>query len=235
LVGYDASMEDAIFSQAVELLDSGKVTLNDLAKILAGKEEFDQTPVKLPLPASITLTEIDALSEITTKYGRVIPTEVRQLKEDEVEEIFTERSTLETIKKMVANREADIRTTLLNHFDVKNVHRVNESTPRDKDGHFILESAEPIPNTRQKFTWEVRPGTPTISVAELKKMAQDPEDCRISWADYLSMTKVPEPERTFSEDKALEALKKSPKLLEAIAAAAVPAKVTGAFFVRNQK
>jgi hypothetical protein len=228
-------LETQIFEAMELVLNSGSVTMDDLARLLAGTMEPESVPEKLPVPAIITPTEKLALKKLPEAFGSVVPLERRRLTFFELTEIYGERQLLDTVETMVNRRKANLKLTVVNHFDVtleKN-DAVGPETLRQNEGHYLIPSSEPIPETHQKFTWEISEGAPQISPMELQKMAEDPECELISHDEWLSMTVIPTPRRVFSEEKAMKALRANPKLMEAMAKATIPGRKIGSFHIRS--
>lgn len=131
---------------------------------------------------------------------------------------------LTDITKMAKDRTEAIRTTVLNHSDATILDGLTDEEiasldlKRDKDGHYVpLESTEVrgAPSDPTKFNVVVTKGSAGLNVEALKAMAKDPEDDRITWQEFLSMT---EPVRVFDNAKAIIAARKNPELLKAVAA-----------------
>jgi thioesterase domain-containing protein len=174
----------------------------------------------------ITDEEQEAIDTLPDFYGSVVPTTRRELAPIELADLFNERRVLDLVLAVVARRKEDIRTSVLNHFDVEaeKAGTVDAETPRDKDGHYILAADVPIPGAGVKYAWEVSQGAADISSADLKEA--------LSHEDWLAVT---EPVRVFDEHKAILHLKKRPQLLATLAGIVRPGKPKGAFNIRKVK
>ena len=226
-------MSTEIVRTAVErqLADGQIVSLADLKKALAQPAVQPPAPAKVPLPKQITAAQRDALEILPTVFGRVVPTEKRLLQPTELTDLHTERQTLDVVEKMAAARKADIRTAVVNHFDVQAGEA--EGAFRDSEGHVLTAAKAPIPGTDQAFSWEVRDGSGgDITDQALQDLVKNP-DSSFTHDDYLAMTSQV---RVVDEPKLLLHLRKHPELAAELAKAITPKGApVGSFYVRSAK
>src|ERR1700758_3028985 len=104
---------------AIEGINSGSISWGDLAKALAGELDQPIEKYKKVLPTDITVEQYEAIEALPGIFGAVVPDTFRKLDEEELEDLIYEREVEDIIAKMLAKRKEDIRTTILNHFDVK--------------------------------------------------------------------------------------------------------------------
>jgi hypothetical protein len=219
----------------LDLADGRIVKLSDLTAALAKPAERPKAPEVIPLPSLITPAQREALSLLPVVYGGVVPTEKRQLTPTELAQLLVERATLDTIGAMAEARKADIRTTVVNHFDKKleASDAVTDETWVDREGHYVVAAKEPVMGTTQSWSWEERPASaPNLTELMLKDLANDPES-GFSKEDYLACTAQV---RVVDENKLMLHLKKNPQLAH-IFAKVLPASgaKTGALYVRGKK
>lgn len=229
-------MSTEIVRTAVErqLADGQIVSLADLKKALAKPATQPPPPAVVPLPKEITEPQRAALEILPTVFGMVVPDQKRALTPGELSLLHTERQTLDTVEKMAAARKADIRTTLVNHFDVQaEAAGVPEGTFRDAEGHVLKSAKVIIPGTDRAFSWEVRDGSGgDITDQALQDLVKDP-DSAFTHEDYLAMTSQV---RVVDEPKFLLHLRKHPELAAEIAKAITPKGApVGALYVRSAK
>lgn len=211
-------------SSALALVESGKLTLAQAVLQLSAPVEVPQSaPVAYKVP-QISDTQRAALTLLPSVYGSVVPNERRELTQQEVTALLTERNTLDQVLAFAKKRKEDsIRETLANHFDVAAERKGVTDALRDDKGHYILDDTREVEagGTGEKFTFSASNPSPEISSADLEAahLAGD-----ISREDYLSITSEPTVKRVFNEDKARKAIKANPDLLGKIAAATKPGK-----------
>lgn len=225
---------DALVTQAIDLVNKGSISLSQVLKALAPPEERLPVPTKLPLPAVITDAQKAALDKLPTVFGKVVPTERRELAALEIKALWDERQTLDEIGKLAENRKASIRTALFNHFDVMHEQSVGSEglivdAEFDKDGHYKTEATVPIPDSGMVFRREVTEGAPTVPLAALTDALEAGE---ITKREFLEMTRQT---RVVDEHKVMGVLKKNPKLIHVLAKRATPGKKTAAFWPRPEK
>jgi hypothetical protein len=217
-------------STVLKGLNEGSVTYDKLVALLApppAPTGFVPT-AKLPTPAEITPKERISLTRLMEVFGKVVPTERKALTIDEIGLLIDERQVLDDLLKLLASRKEDIRTTVLNHFDVEAekagraipVDEVDEdgkivkhATERNKDGFYLLPDEVVAPGRDNKFKRGVTEGSPSINLAKLAELADDPNFPLLSHQDYLDMT---EQVRVVRPDRVMDKLRKNPALAAAI-------------------
>jgi hypothetical protein len=227
------SLTAVLGKSLTEKIREGKVSLADVVKVLvpeAPTEALEE--YKIPLPATITAKAKAALEKLPEVYGGVVPTERRKLTDEELTALLAERDVCDTIKKLVeARKDSGIRTSILNHMDVVLEETLTEeqlkALERDKDGHYYSSAQVTVPESDQVFSWEVSPGTATLSPQKLKELDAAGE---IDHKLYLEIT---EPVRVVNEQRLLLAMSKDPEtVLALVKAASKPAKKKGSLYVR---
>lgn len=197
--------------------NSGSIDWKDLAKLLSSSEEKTVEKYKKVLPTDITVEQFEAIEALPGIFGVVVPDTFRKLDEEELEDLVYEREVEDVIAKMLAKRKEDIRTTILNHFDVKNE---GSDAPRDKDGHFLKSNSEVVGN--KKFTWEVNDPDPIINQDKLEELLTEDE-----WMHVTVDTRV------FDEERAMDYLKLHPELMDKIVQSVETPKPVGRFNIRD--
>lgn len=214
-------------------LANGKIVkLADLTKALAKPPTPPTPPAKVPLPAEITQAQREALELLPMIFGSVVPVEKRALQQSELTTLLTERQTLDTVEKMASERKADIRTSIVNHFDVVAEEQgVPEGTWRDADGHILKEAHVNVESSA--WSWEIREGSGgNLTDLALADLAAD-DSSPFSREDYLACTAQV---RVVDENKLLLHLKKNPHLAAEIAKAVTPKGApVGSLYVRKAK
>ena len=206
----------------------------DLLKILARPVRDEPPGAAPPLPVAITEEQSRALARLQEVYGKVMPTERRELARAEVRDLMEERLVLDEIEGMTKKRKEDQRTIIFNHFDAGYDRAVGvdgekdmgrEPPPRNKDGHYVFADDEAVPELGKKFTREVRKGTVTMNPRDLEALVTDEEakaEIRkalnddtwdFTHKDFIALTVQT---RLFDENKAMIALRKNPGLVAAL-------------------
>jgi hypothetical protein len=203
----------------------GTIKLPDLWKALAVPAP-SEVVAQAPLAAVITEKQTAALSHLPEVFGKVIPTEVRSLTEDEVATLMDERLTLDEIAALAEDRKKEIRTTVLNHIDEE---IDDDDAPRDKEGHVLTAAKIPAPEFGKVFSWELRNNGGTLNTSALLDLV---EAGTIDRQIYLDMTTQV---RVVDENKVMLQLKKHPELIDALGDAVTETSQTGSFYVRKQK
>lgn len=230
-----SSTEDSLVRQAVsKLVEDEEVSLDVILKTLAPKNHQDVAPADAPLPVRITKKQREALDQLPSVFGSVVPVERRLLQEEEVTSLIEERMTLDEVGKLAADRKESIRTTIFNHLDVEaeesGVTEVVDE--RDDRGHYKIPGQVHSPDHAKMFSREIRDQAPAISIAVLEELADDPDYPQFTRDDFLAMTTQT---RVIDENKIMIRLRKSPGLVEAIALATVPGKRVASLNLRNAK
>lgn len=210
-----------VIKEAVAKVKAGSIDFDDLLKLVAPPAERLPLPAKLPSPAKITDDERTALGKLTRVFGKVVPTERREITAAEVDLLLEEREVLKTIEGLVERRKDDIRTTVLNHFDLAyeaTLPRDDNGAPvvpddvyRDKDGHYVVGQHINGAESEKCFSGEPRKGSVVVTAADLEALEGQGE---ITHEDYLSMT---EQTRSFDQNKAMLYLKRKPGLIAKLA------------------
>jgi hypothetical protein len=207
----------------------GTIKLPEVWKALSTAETVESVET-IPLPAVITAAQQKALAKLVEVYGKVVPTEARALTDEEVSALMDERETLDEIGTLAEDRKKEIRTTVLNHFDVGygEDDTIGDS-PRDKDGHVLKAAKVASPDHGKVFSWELRQGGGTLDPASLLALV---EAGTIERSTYLAMTTQV---RVLDENKVMLELKKHPELIDALGEAVTKTSQTGSFNVRKAK
>lgn len=216
--------------QKVDVGDA-KDLVQVLAKI-APEPTKVPAPSKVPLPRKLTDEQKEALDKFPAVYGQVVPQERRALEVAEASALLDEKDTLKTIKKLAADREQDIRTTVFNHLDVLvEEEGLDESAERDDKGHYVV-AGEVFgeDDSPHKFVRQVSEQSPALSEAALRELSEDPE-VEFTHDDYLAMTS---PIRVVDENKVMLELKKRPELLSAIQKAVTPGRKSASLYARKR-
>ncbi len=203
---------------------AGTIKLPDVWKALAVPEAAE-VETQAPLPAVITDTQKAALAKLTKVFGKVVPTEVRALTDDEVTDLMDERLTLDEVEKLAKDRKAVIRTTVLNHIDTE----TEEEVPRDKEGHVLRAAKVDDPAHGKSFSWEMRKHGGALDPEGLLALV---EAGTIERSTYLAMTTQV---RVVDENKVMLELKKHPELIDALGDAITKTGQTGALNLREVK
>lgn len=215
---------------------SGKISLTDVLKALV-PDHNDRlpAPANVPLPAKITEKQKKALERLTEVYGKVVPTERRALQPTEIEALGHERETLDEIAKMAKARIENIRTTVYNHLDVE-VEAEDalwvsdaEAPLRDDKGFYIRSGEVTTPDLDGRFTREEREGSPTVTVEGLQAAK---EAGFLSHAEFLACTRQV---RLVDENGIIDAIRKNPAVLRALAQATTPGKKATSHYYRPKK
>lgn len=212
---------------------SGEISLAEVITTITPAKPSH--PIKrISLPANITDEQKAALKKLAKVYGQVVPTERRELTDEELIQILDERETIDVLIKFLKERKEDqIRTTVLNHMDVEQEGAITGKanfpwTETDKDGHYLIPSQVLVPGTDQVFSWEVSGGDAELSEDLLEQL--DAEG-KIDHELYLAVT---EPVRRLNQQKFLEQFALDPEgVTQVIAQATVPGKKKGSLYVRK--
>lgn len=204
-------------TDVAKLLSTGQITkISELLKKVVPPTGEHDVPVP-PLPSSLASTTLAAVAKLPDVFGKVQPTERRELTPVEVGLLHEERDTLKVIDSEVGHRLDAIRSTLYHHFDVKIEEEdadARTTVETDKDGFYLREGVLPIKGTDQCFKRETRNGTTTLSPMKLLDLVESGD---LSKEDYLAMTTQT---RVVDENKVMLLLKKKPDLLSVITKAA---------------
>lgn len=220
----------------LELVRSAAKSITSLDDVIRFLRPQAPAPAQVVLPpaAIITADEKAALERLPRVFGSVVPTERRDLKTEEVTKLHEERATLDVLEKMIKERKEAIRTTVLNALDVQFEAKADPGpgAARDKDGHYLQAGSINIPETHQRFSWEVSGGSVDVDPETLLAVADDPEVAEISHQDYLDVTT---PVRVVDISKFLAKLKEKPEVLIHTGAFVKQGSPRGALNIRKQR
>ena len=230
---------------SIELFQAPITSLRELYR--AVRQPESSVPVVVPVYTPLTEAQREALQSVPSTYPTVVPLERRDLTTTEVKELARLRADLDHLDAIVEAGKKRIRTAVLNAMDVRRENSAQEANPeadledllghmtRDKEGHYVEEGVKDtieIPGTNKVFSWEPVEGAPTITVEDLRQIADDPTEVSITHEDYLAMT---DQVRVVNEAKVLELLKKRPELLGALSKVTKPGTIRGSLYIRNRK
>lgn len=213
--------DDRINKLVRELLDHG----SDIGDLL--KQYGDITPVAVdpvvPETPPLTKEEIDALGQIAQIFGKVVPKSSRKLTEVELTKLAHERKTIDVVLTALDKRKSHaIKHFVANHLDeaLKADEGVDDDTPIDKDGHYLIKGEAKVKELGLRFERRVTDPLPTVNS---EKLLQAHLDGHFTREEYLALTKEPLVKRTFNNDRARLAIRNDPGLLAKLAEyAAVP-------------
>lgn len=229
-------MSDLVARGMLALRTDG-ANLRKVAAALLDDSPVPEGPKPQPAPV-IPMTDelVHALGILPAVFGKVQPTAVRTLSDEESRTLRDERAAIDEILKVLETRKSAIRGIVYNHLDkvAENEGVVSITTERDEAGHYIIarpknpERAE-IPGTTKEWSREYRAGSVTIEGARLKELL-DAGD--IDRATYLAFTREV---RVFDEAKAFEAISKDPGLLGVLRKITKKGRASTSLFIRNKK
>jgi hypothetical protein len=186
----------------------------DFNSVLKGLAQ-SYAPAAKPKVASLPVISEDdhsAIKKLVSVFGVVAPTSRRKLAPAERDALMTERETLDTVDKLVTKRKEAIRTIAYHHLDIEAEEDglVDENTPRDKDGHYILEGFVDTGHAKG-FKRSPRDGTAVLTVDAIRTL----EGLGVITHDeFLEATKQT---RIVHDDGILNLLKRRPELTQAFA------------------
>ncbi len=232
-------------AQLVQAAASG-VDLSELfERFAAGLVPHEQVVPRPVEVQKITEAEIKALTKaaraVRPLFGKVAPTERRELTDAELADLLAEREAIDALlkaaKKLKDRKDEGIKHTVANHLD-RQAERLGEARPeatddlpateRDKHGHYLVGNEVRVPGTDKKFRRELAGGKPVLD-GELLLAAK--EAGHITHDQYLAVTT---PVRVPNAEKAREAVAKAPELLALLAKHATTTTAqTGAIWVRS--
>lgn len=228
----EAPLEQLVVT-AVDQINSGSIKLADLLTTLSPVPAQETPEGEVPIPLEITAEQRAALFRVIEVFGKVVPSERRKLTPDEVSMLIEEKETLDSIKKMAEARlDTGVKVAIHNHLDVEaEEHGFGpETSPRNKDGHYVLEGIARGNAASQKvFKREVANYTPTVALSALEALENDPE-VQFDHSDFLAITS---PTRVLDENKLMLHMRKNPHLVLALAKAITPGKVVASINLRK--
>lgn len=196
--------------QAKPLAEFAEEILGDQMAAVPAGTEFPKPPKEIELTPEVR----KALKALPALFGQVQPQHRRKLDENEIQAIGEEYANIQTLLKLIGQREADIKEYVRTHQDVeaeeqgrafaKEVRRngnvVAEATPRDAKGHYLLAKPKDpqkteVPGGPLAFVNQYTSGKLTT---DLEQLTRDYEAGELSREDYLAVTvakRVVDPER----------------------------------------
>lgn len=193
----------------VQLAKDPNLNLATLLGELATLPPID--PKKRPKPSTavelVTDSLMKAIAVIPDVFGKVKPRGRRQLTKGELADLKAEKVEVDEAIKALEARKKEIHKMVSVHFDVvaEKLKRTDETTPQNKDGHYILASpGNPetalVPESDKHFTREKAKDTVTYSFSKLLELYESGE---ITRTDFLAFTS---PARVIDEAKIKAAL-----------------------------
>lgn len=244
---------EKLVEAGLDQIAKGKKSFSDLLEAVVG----DRIPVapitpEVPTVPPITDEHKVALARIGDLYGKVTPTEARLLDNEELVALMEERLAIDTIVSFLgARKDKSIREAVANHLDRRAEEQdearrepevevgpdgeekvVKPATPTDRNGHYILKQAEPVPGTGHKFERRTSHSKPKVTSAVIDKALKAGV---ITRKEYLAVTTQPEVPRELSEEGLRKAIKKDPGLLFRLADFAEPGTTTTAIYAPEDK
>jgi hypothetical protein len=212
---------------AIQVL-AGKIALKHIAALAVPKTaEVGERKVP-PVP---TIEQNAAMARLKSAFGKVAPTAVRSLTEDELRQLLQEYEDL----KIIEGRRDSIKHAVLNHNDLGLIaDDAVADAEVNKDGHYIKKSTVKVPGSGKAFSWEIseRGGGEVTAEALADLEAKGV----ITHDDYLACTTQV---RVVDEAKVLGLLSdggdRAQRVLEALATAGTPMTKVGALYVRSAK
>lgn len=195
-----------------DLLDA----INSAPEIATGEVYKDVIPKKI----KATDAQLDALAALPVLLeGLKVPTTRREITAPEAETINALRDAAGHLDKLSKAIYEVARTIKLNDQDVRaeRTGRVDSETPRDKEGHYIIEDDGHFAVVGQDVRLEAQPKQPGVAISYdlLQGLVSDRRiNARV-------VDKVVDYQPVVNEDKVLDAVRKDPKLAPVFAQAAV--------------
>lgn len=186
--------------QAKPLTEFAEEVLGDTIETAPAATEFPKMPKEIELTPEVR----KALKALPALFGQVQPQHRRKLDENEIQAIGEEYANIQTLLKLIGQREEDIKEIVRTHQDVeaeeqgrafpKQIRRgqvvIAEATPRDAKGHYLL--AKP----KDPVKTEV-PGGPLAFVnqftsgrlrTDLEQLTRDYEAGELDRETYMAVT-----------------------------------------------
>lgn len=209
-----ADLEVLIQRGKVALSDPKVTDLKSLAQRLIDEPVLTNTAFPDLAPkVEITAEDAAALVALPAVFGKVQPTERREITQDEANALMKEAQVLKTISDLLDGRDEAIKTIIRHHLDVQAEKEgvAGPDTPRTPSGNYAVPGVVDAPETGQRFTRILTKGTTSINSARLKELY---DAGQVSREQYLAFTRE---ERVFDEMKAREAIRKDNSLLGLLA------------------
>jgi len=179
--------------------------LAGLARGAVAQQEIPK--VALPKPVKVTADQRLALAELAELAGKIDwPIGRRALGDDERDQFGEFLTKVKIVKKFVDDSEGALRATLFNDFDVRAERdgRVDENTPRDVHGHYL------IPDVGPGYAREPKAGTPTTDTDALRDLVEKGE---LEHSDFVAATVAT---RIIEQGRFLRLIGKKPHLLSTL-------------------
>lgn len=210
--------EDPMEADLAVLIERGKVAMNDpkVTDLKGLMARLVEEPVTLGgnFPAiapevQITPEDAQALVALPAVFGKVQPTERREITADEADALMKEAAVIKTITDLLDGRDEAIKTIVRHHLDkeAERLGQASDETPRTPAGNYALPGKVDAPSTGQRWSRILTKGSASINANRLKELY---EAGHVSREDYLAFTRE---ERVFDEMKARDAIRKNPTLL----------------------
>ncbi len=218
---------------AVAKTASGDISIADALAILARGTSVAEVIKKQPVaPPAITDKQKAALARIPDLYGKVTPTTIRLLTDEELRDLVEERQLIDDIVKFLNARKTEtIRETLAYHLDLlaeadaekakaEGLH-FDPLTTDAKGEHYAVKQDVQVPDSEHVVARTVTGGKPVLTIAAVEKAHKEG---LIDRPTYLAITKTPEVSRVLDSDGMAKAIKKDPSLLFRLADLTDPVK-----------
>lgn len=172
--------------------------------------DFPELPVPLTAPKEIR----DALRTLSQTFNSITVTERRTLTDEEIAEIGKEYEAIQTVVKLIAKREEQVKEFVRTHQDVDaeekglahpkdvvlNGNVVAKATERDAKGHYILASKghpqeTEIPGMTLKFSNQFSSGAVTQDLGAIERAFLDGEIDEATYKACTVVKRVPDEER----------------------------------------
>ena len=182
------------------------------------------------------LEAIEALGELLRTVE--LPSDHRTLTREEMVQAAELAIKAKLTGTAVKNAVEAVKDAVFTHFDLvledaegakpgEASELVDENT-----GHYLVGQEVFVPDVGKRLCRELKEDAPTVTAKDLKTLW---EAGKISRRDYLAATKHVDIPREVVDEQLAALLKRKPELLEVIAGAVTPGKVTAAFWVREPK
>lgn len=217
--------------QAVLLSSKGDVS-GALALLAPPPTSLEETPKPdLPKPFVLGKARQEALKSAHKFLAERAVTldEARLLTHEEQEALIEEREILDQLEALVKERKASIRSMVFNHLDLT---VTDPYAPKDAKGHYLVPGAVTTPEAVVNLTREVSAGTPTISAADLERVADDETIEGIDHQDYLDAT---DQVRVVNEHKLALVMARKPSVIEGLREALTPGEPSASHYARRKK
>lgn len=225
---------EAVLGAGRRALEEKGVSFSTVLKALSSRVEPDKAKVP-QAPAAIPMTDelVHALTVLPAVFGKVNPTSVCQLSDEENRALLEENRTLDTILKALTTRLEDTKAIARNHIHMTAVANGDAAAGGEVDqrGHVLVAGpGEPykvaIPGTDQAWSLQYVAPRTEISDTLLEQLRETDNEA------YLALTKTV---RVFDEEKAIRSIRKNPGLLRTVHSLIKKGRPSTSLFVRKQK